>query len=78
MTETVDPDFSKDLLRGADAIAAFLFGDEKQRRKIYHLAATSNMPVFKLGSLLCGRRSILLTWVKEQEQRHAETGRKQV
>jgi hypothetical protein len=62
-------DLAPDLLRGADKIADFLFGDTGQRRKVYHLAETSRLPVFRLGSLLCARRSILLAWIAEQEQR---------
>jgi len=58
-----------DLLRGADQIAGFLFGDPKERRKIYHLAETSRLPVFRLGSVLCARRSILTAWIEEQERR---------
>jgi hypothetical protein len=58
-----------DLLRGAEEIAAFLFGDKSQRRKVYHLAETSRLPVFRLGSVLCARRSILMAWIAEQEQR---------
>jgi hypothetical protein len=64
-----DPEFSKDLLRGAEEIAEFLFGDRKLRRKVYHLVATSNLPVFKLGAMLCARKSVLLQWVKDQEDR---------
>jgi hypothetical protein len=62
-------ELAPDLLRGADRIADFLFGDSGQRRKVYHLAETSRLPVFRLGSLLCARRSILLAWIAEQEQR---------
>lgn len=54
-----DEEFAKDLLRGAAAIAEFLFGDRKFRRKVYHLAKTSNIPVFKMGSMLCARKSVL-------------------
>jgi hypothetical protein len=68
MTEH-DPEFAQDMLRGADAIAQFLFGDGRERRKVYHLAGTSNMPVFKLGSTICARRSVLLKWIKDQEDR---------
>jgi hypothetical protein len=68
MSET-EVEFSKDLLRGADAIAEFLFGDAKQRRKIYHLTETSNVPHFKLGSMICARKSVLLKWIEEQEGR---------
>jgi hypothetical protein len=28
---------SADLLRGADEIAQFMFGDPKERRRVYHL-----------------------------------------
>lgn len=58
-----------DLLRGAEAIADFLFGSKAERRKVYHLAETSRLPVFRLGSLLCARRSVLLDWIAKQEAR---------
>jgi hypothetical protein len=66
-----DSEFAKDMLRGAEEIAQFLYGDEKLRRKVYHLVATSNLPVFKLGSMICARKSVLLKWVEDQERRHA-------
>ena len=65
------PEFSTDLLRGAEDIAEFLFGDTSERRKVYHLAETSRLPVFRLGALLCARRSVLLEWVSNQEKRGA-------
>jgi hypothetical protein len=40
-----------DLLRGADEIATFVFGARGSRRKIYYLAETSHLPVFRLGSV---------------------------
>jgi predicted kinase len=58
-----------DLLRGAEAIADFLYGDPTQRRKVYHLAETSRLPIFRLGSVLCARRTVLLHWINQQEQR---------
>jgi len=70
-----DPEFAKDILRGTEEIALFLFGRRELRRKVYHLAATSNLPVFKLGSLICARKSVLLKWVAEQETRHSANGR---
>jgi hypothetical protein len=70
MHET-EQEFAKDLLRGADEIASFLYGDGKLRRKVYHLVATSNMPVFKLGSMIRARRSVLIKWIADQEGRHA-------
>jgi hypothetical protein len=66
-----DSEFASDLLRGADEIAEFLFGDRKLRRRIYHLVATSKLPVFKLGSTICARRSVLLKWIRDQENRPA-------
>lgn len=63
---------SDDLLEGAHAIAEFLFGtgDEvRNRRKIYHLVETSRLPVFRLGSVLCARKSVLLEFIGLQEKR---------
>jgi len=57
-----------DLLRGADEIALYMYGDRKFRRKIYHLAATSNAPFFKIGSMICARKSVLLKWIEAREQ----------
>jgi hypothetical protein len=70
-------EFSQDMLRGAEELAQFLFGDREQRRKVYHLAATSNLPVFKLGSMICARKSVLLRWIEEQEGRHISETRRQ-
>jgi hypothetical protein len=60
-----------DLLEGADAIAQFLYGDRSKRRKVYHLASEAKgknkLPVFRLGSILHGRKSTLLAWIKAQE-----------
>jgi hypothetical protein len=67
-----DPEFADDLLRTAQEVAGYLFGDRKLRRKVYHLAATSNLPVFKLGSMICARKSVLLKWVTEQESRRRD------
>jgi len=58
-----------DLLRGADEIAKFVFGSEKHRRKVYYLTgdATVRMPHFKIGSVLCARKSTLVAWIERQE-----------
>jgi hypothetical protein len=58
-----------DLLRGADEIAEFIFGDRENRRKVYYLAECCRLPVFRLGSMLCARRSVLLNWIAGQESR---------
>lgn len=66
--------FSDDLLEGAEAISAFLYGNPGKRRKVYHLASTSRLPVFRLGSVLCSRKSKILEWVEAQEQRALKDG----
>jgi hypothetical protein len=68
---TTGENLASDLLCGAEDIADFLFGDRKHRRKVYHLAETSRLPVFRLGSKLCARRSVLTAWIAEQESRSA-------
>lgn len=64
------PDGSKnDLLRGAAAIAGELLGDADKRRTIYHLVATTKIPVFRLGTMICARRTVLRKWISDQEGR---------
>lgn len=67
-----------DILRGADEIAKFIFGERGNRRKVYYLAESTRLPVFRLGSMLCARRSVLLNWISGQEGRvlsSADSGR---
>jgi hypothetical protein len=70
---TAEPCLADDLLRGAEEIAEFIFGDSRQRRKVYHAAATSRLPTFRLGAMLCARKSTLLRWIAEQESKNGET-----
>ena len=58
---------ANDLLLGADKIAEFLFGDPAKRRKVYHLSEKTCLPVFRLGSVLCARKSTLVAWIEKQE-----------
>lgn len=67
-TEATQP-LADDILRGAEAIAEFLFGDRACRRKVYYLAEYTRIPVFRLGSVLCARRTILISWIAGQENR---------
>lgn len=62
-------DLADDILRGADEIAEFIFGKRSSRRKVYYLAECTKIPVFRLGSVLCARRSVLLNWIAGQERR---------
>jgi hypothetical protein len=67
---STQPELADDLLRGADEIARFIFGGARARRKVYYLAECTKLPVFRLGSVLCARKSVLLNWIADQEQRH--------
>ena len=62
-------DLADDILEGAEAIAEFLFGSPEFRRKIYYLAECSKLPIFRLGSVLCARKSVLLRFISGQEDR---------
>ncbi|MHB8267416.1 helix-turn-helix domain-containing protein [Bradyrhizobium sp.] len=62
------PTIGGDILHGADGIAAFLYGNEKFRRKIYNLVETKRLPHFRLGNMICARKSVLLAWIKAQEE----------
>jgi hypothetical protein len=54
-----------DLLEGADAIAEFLFGNKNKRRRVYYL--TDQLPIFRLGTSICARKSSLLAMIEELE-----------
>jgi hypothetical protein len=63
---TTDP-LSDDLIRGADKIAEFVFGDASYRRQVYHLAQTGTLPIFHLGAILCARKSRILKRIEALE-----------
>lgn len=58
-----------DILYGADTIAEFVYGSKIHRRKVYNLIETNRLPHFRLGMIICSRKSVLLAWIAEQEQR---------
>ena len=68
-TEEACPTLAEDLLRGADAIALFVFGDAKARRKVYYYASEAKvrMPTFRMGNVICARKSKLIDWIERQE-----------
>ena len=53
-----------DLLYGVSAIAKFLGVEVRQAR---HQCESGRLPTFKLGQIICGRRSTLWRWLAEQE-----------
>ena len=58
-------ELSSDVLYGASAIADFM--GMKSKRRVYHLCEYGNLPVFRLGNIICARRSTLLDHIKSQE-----------
>jgi len=72
MSDTAEIEFSKDLLRGAAEIAEFLFGDRKYRRKVFYLNERGRLPIFRLRSQLYARKSSLLKFVENQENRRMD------
>lgn len=67
--KTAQQDLADDILRGAEQIAEFLFGDRASRRKVYYLAECTKIPLFRIGSVLHARRTVLLSWIAGQESR---------
>lgn len=76
--QTKEVTLTDDLLRGAEAIAEFQFRGTtedqrgRNRRKVYHLAESSRLPLFRLGSMLCARKSVLLDFIAAQAIRALE------
>jgi hypothetical protein len=74
-----DVELAQDIIRRAGPIGRFItpdseaqmLSDKQLARKVYHLAATSNLPVFKIGSIICARKSVLLKWIEDQEKRNS-------
>lgn len=57
-----------DILYGADAIAEFMYGSTTARRAVYNLVQNKRIPHFRIGATVCARKSVLLSWIAEQEQ----------
>ena len=53
-----------DVIVGAEALAKFL---GLSRRQIYNATEHRHLPVFRVGVLICARRSTLLRWISEAE-----------
>lgn len=64
-SQTQSPwDIADDLAFGAEAIAQVL---GLSTRQVYHLSERSYLPIFRIGSTICARRSTLQQWFDEQE-----------
>lgn len=67
MTDKADTEVAEtaiDLLFGAGAVAGAI---GLSRRQVYHAAENGYMPLFKIGTTICGRRSTLARWFSERE-----------
>jgi hypothetical protein len=60
-------DLAGDIIEGAEAIAEVLWGDRKKKRRVYHLAETGELPIFRLGSIIHARKSVLIAHIEAQE-----------
>ena len=60
-----------DLLRGADQIAAYL---GLSRRQAYHVISHKRLPTFRLGTVICARKSSLLRWIEAEEAKSMGDG----
>jgi hypothetical protein len=67
------PMFGSDILYGGGEIAAFVFGAPERRRKVYQLAAAGKLPIFKLGGVVCARRSKLVAVIEALEAAASDT-----
>jgi hypothetical protein len=65
MDQENDRALSDDMIVGADAIATFL---GVKRRQVYNASERGYLPVFRLGALICARKTTLASWVTEQER----------
>ena len=70
MSQAASVELADDLLVGADVIAKHIFGDAKYRRRVYYLAEKKRLPIFRLHSQLCARKSTLIKYIEAAENRH--------
>ena len=61
------PTLSDDLLIGAASIAGFIFGSEDERRRVYWLIERGELPIFRMGQIICVRKSTLLRTIEARE-----------
>ena len=66
-----DTPVAGDIIVGADEIASFL---GIKRRQVYNASERGYLPLFRMGSLLCARRTTLSRWIVEQERRGLRPG----
>jgi hypothetical protein len=65
---STDYDLSSDVVWGAEAIGEFL---GMTRRQVYHAAYQEHLPIFRIGSTLACRKSTLMAFITEREEKNA-------
>lgn len=63
-----DYDLSSDVVWGAAAIAEYL---GMTRRQVYHACYQEHLPIIRIGSTLACRKSTLMAFITEREQKNA-------
>ena len=60
------PPLAGDILRGAKEIARFVWGNDNARfsKRVYR---SKTLPVFRMDTIICARKSTLEKWIAEQE-----------
>jgi hypothetical protein len=71
---TGPPALAGDVLEGAAAIAEFLWAKSgpRERRRVYWLVETGQLPVFYYNQLICARKTTLLRDIAQREAKTAE------
>ena len=62
--EAANDNISADILRGAEAIDEYL---GFPRRAVYHAVSKGHLPSFRVGDIVCARKSTLAAWIAQQE-----------
>lgn len=61
-------DLSSDVIWGAEAIGQFL---GMTRRQVYHACYQEHLPIIRVGSTLACRRSTLISFIADREEKNA-------
>jgi excisionase family DNA binding protein len=66
--KTDSTELAEDFLAGGGAISQFL---GVSKRKFYYWCRETDLPVFRIGSQICARKSRLMGWIETQENNAA-------
>lgn len=70
-SQGIQHQWAGDIIFGAEAIASSL---GMSRRRVYYLVSRSLIPVFRIGHVVCARRSTLSRWLDELEGEQGDGG----